>query len=223
MKQDYQNSPIFITGVERSGSSIVAKIINNCGVFAGVVSDMHENIGIKTLLDWYYKEQLHIPEKGQKPLPNTRRLPSVSDLGVSIYTILGDQGYTGLRPWLFKGSRLSQTWPIWNEAYPNAKWIIVRRRTGDIIQSCLKTGFMDAYKDQVGWLGWIHDHEKLFVEMIEKGLNCKIIWPERMATGDFTQMQETIEWLNLSWNSDIKKLILPLFKNSTQNQKIGGQ
>lgn len=219
MKQDNQNTPILITGIERSGSSIVAKIISMCGAYSGKTNEMQENLSIKRLMDWYYIEKLGIPANGQNPLPNTRRLPSVSDLGVSISNLLGEQGYNRSKSWLYKSSRLAQTWPIWNQAYPNAKWIIVRRRTGDIIQSCLKTGFMNAYSDQVGWLGWVHDHEKYFVEMIEKGLNCKIVWPERMASGDFEQMQEAIEWLNLSWDSEIEKLILPLFKNSPQNQK----
>ena len=221
MIQNHQHNPVFITGIERSGSSIVTKIIRSCGAFTGVVNEMQENVSIKVVVDHYYREQLHISEKGQKPLPNIRLLPPISDLSGTLSTILGDQGYTGLQTWLYKSSRLAQTWPIWDKAYPNAKWVIVRRRTGDIIQSCMKTGFMNAYSTQSGWLSWIHEHENRFVEMIEKGVNCKIIWPERMATGDFTQMQETIEWLNLSWNTDIKNLILPLFKNSPQNQ-IGG-
>ncbi|MFA5935010.1 MAG: sulfotransferase [Candidatus Paceibacterota bacterium] len=219
MNQKTAYSPILITGIERSGSSIVAKIINKCGAYSGVVNEMHENVSIKAVVDWYYRERLLISEKGQKPLPNTRRLPSVPDWRVSISTLLLDQGYTGQQTWLYKSSRIAQIWPIWNQAYPNAKWIIVRRRTGDIIQSCLKTGFMKAYSDQVGWLGWIHEHEKLFVAMIEKGLNCKVIWPERMATGDFEQMQETIEWLGLEWNDKIPEMIQPLFKNSLQKER----
>jgi hypothetical protein len=219
MKQDYQDTPIFITGIERSGSSIVAKIISMCGAYSGKTNEMQENLNIKSLLDWYYTEKLGIPESGQFPLPKTRDLPSVSDLKVSILSLLDKEGYNRSKPWLLKGFRLAQTWPIWDKAFPNAKWIIVRRRTGDIIQSCMKTGHMKAYDNQVGWLGWVHDHEKYFVEILEKGLNCKIVWPERMATEDFTQMQETIEWLNLSWISEIEKLILPLFNNSPQKER----
>lgn len=219
MIQKTAYSPILITGIERSGASIIAKIISMCGVYSGVVNEMHENVSIKVMVDWYYRERLLISEKGQKPLPNTRRLPSVPDWRVSISRILSDQGYTGLVPWLYKSHRIAQIWPIWDKAYPNAKWIIVRRRTGDIIQSCLKTGFMQAYTDQVGWLGWIHDQEKLFVEMIEKGCNCKVVWPERMASGDFEQMQEVIEWLGLDWNPQIQKAIEPLFEKSPQNKK----
>ena len=215
MNTTTSHSPIFVTGIERSGSSIVAKIIAACGVFIGDVTPMQENTAIKILIDNYYKYQLHIPINGQNPLPNTRCLPEFLNLEVSIYTLLRDQGYNELQSCLLKGFRFAQTWPIWDKTYPNAKWIIVRRRTGDIIQSCLKTGFMNAYSDQIGWLGWIHEHEKLFVEMIEKGLNCKIVWPERMVNGDFQQMQETIEWLGLQWDDSIKEKIQPLLKNST--------
>lgn len=211
--------PILITGIERSGSSIVAKIIAMCGAYTGEVNDMQENIDIKKIVDWYYKEKLNIPINGQKPLPNISDLQPVSDWGLSIAHLLEDKGYDRKKPWLYKSSRITQIWPIWNQAYPNAKWIIVRRRTGDIIQSCMKTGFMKAYSDQVGWLGWIHAHEKLFVSMIEKGCNCKVIWPERMASGDFNQMQEVIEWLGLTWNPEIQKAIEPLFEKSAQHKK----
>lgn len=217
--KDYKNTPIFITGIERSGSSIVARILSSCGAFKGITNEMQENIKIKAYLDAYYRDFLKIPTKGQSPIPITRLLPAVSDLKEYTLTSLEKDGYNGSKPCMIKGSRLAQTWPIWNKAFPNAKWIIVRRRTGDIIQSCLKTGYMTAFSDQIGWLGWVHDHEKYFVEMIEKGLNCKVVWPERMAIGDFDQMQEIAEWINLPWNFEIEKLILPLFKNSPQNQK----
>ena len=105
-------------------------------------------------------------------------------------------------------------WKEWNKAFPNAKWIIVRRRTSDIVSSCTKTAFMRSFKDirnqqevgvngeWEGWLWWVSQHQKRFVEMIEAGLNCKVIWPERMINGDYEQMKETIEWLGLKWNPE---------------------
>ena len=59
---------------------------------------------------------------------------------------------------------------------------------------------MVAYKDAEGWLHWVHQYEAKFVEMIEAGLNCKVIWPERMINGDYKQLHEVVEWLGLTWN-----------------------
>ena len=57
------------------------------------------------------------------------------------------------------------------------------------IGSCKKTGYMKAFKDiakqtavgvnteEEGWLWWVHEYEKRFVEMITEGLDCKVIYP----------------------------------------------
>jgi hypothetical protein len=209
------NNPIFITGIERSGSTIVAKVVNHCGAFAGKTTEMLENIDIKHLLNLYYIS-LKIDVRGQFPLPNTKELNIPIYWKQKVEAILrNDTPFN----WMLKGSRLCQTWPIWHYTFPNAKWIIVRRRTPDIIESCLKTGYMTAYKDKEGWLGWVHQHEKLFMEMIEAGLNCKQVWPERMASGDYQQIKEIIEWLGLPWNEEIPKLIDPLLWNSKQRKE----
>jgi hypothetical protein len=207
-----QESPIFITGIERSGSSIVAKIIETCGAFAGMTTGMYENIEVKKLLDNYYT-LLGMDIKGQHPLPDTGKLIIPTNWKQKVEDIIQSEN-----TWMLKGSRLCQTWPVWNYAFPNAKWVIVRRRTPDIIESCLKTGYMTAYKDKEGWLSWVHEHEKLFVEMINVGLNCKQVWPERMATGDYVQIKEIIEWTGLNWDDSIIKIIEPLMWNSKQRK-----
>jgi hypothetical protein len=124
-------------------------------------------------------------------------------------------------PWMYKGAKMCLMWPIWHHAFPNAKWVIVRRKTSDIISSCLKTNFMHAFSKEhcrkavgvksefEGWLWWVHQHEKRFVEMITEGLNCKIVWPERMVRGDYEQLYETVEWLGLKWKTDVLEFVDP--------------
>ncbi len=46
------HNPILVTGVERSGSSIVAKILEICGAFTGSTSSMNENLQLKELQDF---------------------------------------------------------------------------------------------------------------------------------------------------------------------------
>jgi hypothetical protein len=69
-----------------------------------------------------------------------------------------------------------------------------------------RVGAKDARE---GWLWWVHRHEEYFVEMLQEGLNCKIIWPERMVNGDYQQMHELIDWLGLKWNNGIYNFIEP--------------
>jgi len=232
MSTNIKNTPIFITGAERSGSSIIARIVNHCGVFSGKITDMQENKKIKDLLDKYYVYNLHISPLGQYPLPNSLKIKVPEDWRITVLQSLQMELYNERIPWFYKSGRLAQTWPIWNHEFPLAKWIIVRRRTGDIIQSCMKTGWMIAFDNtytleklgvstiQEGWLWWVHQHEKMFIEMIEAGLNYREIWPERMATGDFEQVKEIIQWLDLEWKEDIPELVKPLFKNSSQKKGV---
>jgi hypothetical protein len=232
MTVDTLNSPILITGVQRSGASIIARIIAMSGVYSGRTSEMLENDFIKDLISNYY-ESIKVDKKGQFPLPNTKELliPANWKKEVSSRLQLEMIKKENEIQWMFKSSTNCQIWPIWNYAFPNAKWIIVRRRTGDIISSCMKTAYMIAFKDklnqkiigvnneQEGWKWWVRQHEKLFVEMIETGLNCKIVWPERMVNGDYTQIFEMLEWLGLKWDDSIIKTIDPLLWNSKQKER----
>lgn len=219
-----EQPPILITGCPRSGASIIGSVINSSGAFGGEMSKrgMFTNDRIREEIVFPYFDDIQMDKLGQYPLPDTDNLsipPNWEDL---VLQIMSDEGYqTG--QWMYKDSRLTLTWPIWNYAFPNAKWIIVRRRTGDIIQSCLKTAFMtgfgsvnnqkavNANTEQEGWLWWVHQYENRFVRMIEAGLNCKVIWPERMLYGNYQQIYEVLEWVGLSWNKEVVNRIYPLF------------
>lgn len=224
------SSPILITGVPRSGTSMIAAAINMCGAFGGEMSKrkMFTNDRILEEIVKPYFNSIKADTSGQYPLPVVKTIPI--DWKQKVEQIMIDEGYQKGQ-WMYKDSRLSLIWQIWNFAFPNGKWIIVRRRTGDVIQSCLKTAFMIAFtyannqraievnSEQDGWLWWVHQYEKRFVEMIEAGVNCKVVWPERMVHGDYQQMYETLEWLGLSWNKEIVNLIDPLLWSVRQKEK----
>ena len=220
--------PILITGCARSGTSMVAGAIHLCGAFGGVMSGpnqnnekgMFENVQIRNSLVKPHLREIGMDALGQFPLPDVKKLRIPLDWKSRVEEIMVKEGYKE-GPWFYKGAKMCLTWPIWNYAFPNAKWVIVRRRTGDIINSCLHTNFMRAFgkkqfqeavgakNEREGWAWWVHQHEKRFVEMIEAGLNVKIVWPERMVTNDFSQMMEVVDWLRLDWNNEILSFISP--------------
>ncbi len=220
------NQPIFITGAERSGSSLIARIFSMCGAFTGVINKMYENVELKQICHTYLEKykvnnELICPTKSLTIPINWKEKVDAILLGCECYK----DG-----PWMFKDSQLTRMWPVWHFAYPNAKWVIVRRKTPDIIHSCVKTSYMKMFKDvkncmkvnakteQEGWLWWIHEYEKRFVEMIEAGVNIKQVWPERMVTGDYQQIYETLEWLGLPWDYKIVETIDPLLTKSRRNE-----
>ena len=204
------HTPIFITGAERSGSTFIAKILDLCGTKFGDCNGMYENKSIVALNNkilFSYDDRF--PPMGELQIPI-----SWKDTILSVYE---EEIKTGV--WFVKHSTLARLWPLYHYAFPNAKWIIVRRRTGDIIKSCLKTGYMKEYGTEEGWLSWVHKYEESFIEMMQAGVNCKIIWPERMVTGDYTQIFEMVDWLGVKWNYRIPSVIDPLLIKSREELK----
>jgi hypothetical protein len=217
--------PIFITGASRSGSSMIAGILNLCGVFGGtgnIERGMFENSHIrKNIVDPYFNK-IGADINGQYPLPDIQQLNIPVDWREKVLKSIKKDGAANTQ-WFYKSPKLCLIWPVWAYAFPNAKWIIVRRRDEDIVHSCLNTMYMNVFdsvenqkavnaKDKSdAWYWWVRQHNRRFVEMIEAGLNCKQVHPERMVNGDYSQIYEMLDWLGLKWDSKIPEYIEPKF------------
>jgi hypothetical protein len=230
--------PILITGCARSGTSCIAGIIHLCGAFGGVFSGpnhnnkrgMFENSKARNELLKPYIESLGVDRLGQYPLPDISTLKIKEDFGQKLKAIMVEQGYKEGAPWMYKGPKMTLIWPTLHKSFPNAKWVIVRRNTENIINSCIKTSFMKAFhKREIlkavgvatvreGWLWWVNQHLKRFQEMEDAGLNIKYVWPEKiLEKKDYTEIKETIAWLGLEWNDkDVKNFVTPELWNTSQ-------
>jgi hypothetical protein len=228
-----EKSPILITGAARSGTSLISGSVHLCGAFGGVMrrpnqnnsKGMFENARIVESITKPYLRSIGMDPLGQYPLPKIEGLPIPSDWRKKVEAVMLEEGYKG-GPWFYKGAKMCLTWPIWHYAFPKSRWIIVRRRTGDIASSCCNTGFMRAFSnprvqrevgvnnERDGWIWWVNKHLERFREMQDNGLDIKIIWPERMVDGDFSQIMELIDWLRLKWNDDVYSFVSPKLWNS---------
>jgi hypothetical protein len=228
---NYKDIPIFITGAERSGRTIIAKILKLSGAFTGITNAMYENQQIKKLMTGYYKS-INADPNGQYPLPQKEDIYPFIALKESVSEILDIDNYTGKTPWMYKSSNLCQLWKLWNQDYPNAKWIIVRRKPSDIAYSCLKTTFMCGFssvkrQSEIGvagekeaWLWWVKQHELMFQEMVAAGLNIKVIWPEDLVDGNYESVKEILDWVGLPFDEEeIRKEIDPMLWKSRNNRK----
>lgn len=237
MELNKMPGPIIITGAARSGTSMVAGAIHICGAFGGNMSGptvnnrkgMFENARIRNTIVKPYLRQIGADHLGQYPLPDVNNLMIPMDWNKRIIQIMKEEGYKS-GPWMYKGAKMCLIWPILHFAFPNAKWIIVRRRTADIVNSCIRTNFMRAFRnkqnqkavgagnEEEGWIWWVNQHEQRFVEMVTEGLNCKIVWPERMINGDYSQIKDMIEWLGLEWKSELLNFVDPKLWHSRVHQ-----
>ena len=213
---------------------MVAGIINICGAFGGNMSGpnqnnakgMFENVRIRQSIVKSYYISLGVDRLGQYPLPDINNLQIPPGWKDRVEQVFIDEGYEE-GPWMYKGAKMCQHWPVWNYAFPEAKWVIVRRKTPDIINSCMRTGFMRAFNKfqnqravraksaYEGWYWWVQQHIDRFQEMVDERLQTVQVWPERMVDGDFGQIQDMIEWLELEWKEEeVRAFIEPkLWKN----------
>lgn len=215
MENSNTNNPILVTGANRSGSAIIARIFELAGAYAGKTNKMYETAEIDDLAKLYIRDN-----SIDAPFPRFDKVAMGWKEYIDLNLNLPEND-----KWMLKGSLLTQTWKNWHLAYPDAKWIIVRRRTADIVNSCMRTGYMTLFKseenrnmigardEREAWTWWINQYELEWGAMFTQGLNCKVIWPERMVTGDYRQIYEMLEWVGLRWTPAIPSTIHPLLKS----------
>ena len=208
------HEPILITGAARSGTSLIAGIINICGAWGGQMTGatrynkkgQFENSQIRQNIVKPYLRSMGYDPMGQNPLPDINNLRPF-DMRSKVLDVITQQGYRGGH-WMLKGAKYCLIWPIWKEAFPDAKWIIVRRETESIVDSCLRTSFMRAYRNRDGWREWVAEYEKRFKEMLD--MDVREVWPIKAIQGDFSEIKEMIEDIELTWNEKaVKDFISP--------------
>lgn len=217
---DYENRPILITGAARSGTSMIAASIHLCGAFKGNTGGgnrynekgMFENLALREQIIKPLLAAINVDRLGQYPLPATKDTVIPANLGQQIKRIMMAEGWDGKSQWMWKCAKMSLIWPAWLFAFPNSKWVIVRRKDEDIVRSCLKTGFMNKLSrehilqklglntPEEGWQWWVDRHKEKFTEIISAGVNVQTVWPEKMIYGDYSEIKDTVEWLGLKWN-----------------------
>lgn len=228
MAGQIERFPILVTGCARSGTSMIAGTINICGAFGGKTigatrwnaKGQFENARVRDQVTKPYLRELGVDPLGQWPLPDLDRLTIPVDWRHRVERVFLEDGYKG-GPWFYKGAKMCLFWPVWHYAFPSARWVIVRRKREDIVSSCMKTSFMRAFRDPKirkavgahteadGWGWWHNQHLKRFREMQDAGLNCHVIWPERMVRRDYQDLYGLIDWLGLRWDSRVLEFIDP--------------
>ncbi len=188
---------------------MTAGIIRLAGAFGGDTSGpnsynpkgMFENAVIRNNVVKPYLVSIKMDPFAQKPLPKPE---DVVDPRVpwrkQVLNVLLKQGYAEKEPWFYKGAKMCHMYRLWHEAFPRARWIIVRRPSEDIINSCLATPFMRAYKDKAGWQEWIDIHLSAFERMERDGLDTTEVWSSDLINGDYGPLERFIKRCGLDWN-----------------------
>jgi hypothetical protein len=78
----------------------------------------------------------------------------------------------------YKDAKLLLLWPIFNRAFPNARWVLVRRDPKAIVASCMRTPFMKGRPYKAGWIEWVQEHEFRMADLKASGANVVEVWPD---------------------------------------------
>jgi len=215
---------IFVTGAARSGTSMVARILNDCGAWVGTTgpksdenpNGFYENIGIrdgvvKTMLAMMGADPL-----GMSPLPS-RDIFSGLTLRPLIDRFLDSDGYSeipGGAPWIYKDAKLLLMWRDWAATYPHSIWVLVRREREELIDACCRTSFMNiaqyGVRDREFWAQLVDEYLERAEELKASGANVIEVDANALIKGDISSLKPVIENAGLDWDPEkIKKNIMP--------------
>ena len=208
---DHINSPVLILGVPRSGTSLVTGLLALNGLWVGrtMPGDMSnprgyfENVTLREQVNKGLLRQLGYDEFGVQKLPPATGLPRAAGLRKLVFSTINGEGYDGRQPWGFKDPKLTLTWPIWHQEFPNARWIIVRRPTNSVIQSCLRTPFMRRHSaDPKFWRRFVAEYDQRLDRMQSAGLWLRRIRASEIIDGQLDRIAALAKDLGLDWNQD---------------------
>lgn len=184
---------ILVTGCARSGTSLTTAVLRACGANLGAVNSLNENMAVREGLVKPYLSSIKADPLCQDPLPDLARIAPDPEWRAKVTKAIGQP-----EPWAYKCAKACLFWPLWVEHFPEAKWVIVRRDRDKIVDSCLRTVFMRAFKDRSGWERWVDVHLERF-EQLKAVADCIEVWPHEAVSGDTEAYRPMVEHCGLEW------------------------
>jgi hypothetical protein len=222
------NAPILITGCPRSGTSMVAGVFNICGVFKGMVDRMNENVPIREVHIKNYLRKIGFDANGIYPIAENYPMGYCPEYwGEEFHIEMQKQGNNGT--WFYKDNRITILWQLFNAAFPNAVWVIVRRNKNDILESCRKTGSMRTFNSvdvcnelqiktqEEGW-SWVEgQYVNRFTQIKKNARNVFEVWPEKFMDNNYSEIKNVLSFCNLEWKEEeVRNYIEPkIFRRTT--------
>jgi hypothetical protein len=206
---------ILLTGIPRSRTSLTAAIFEACGANFGPKDDQigphptnilgfFESQAARDQLQRPYFRKIGKDPLGRRPLPKAQDIIIEPDWRERFFRAV--PGATA-----HKECKIILYWEQWHDAFPDAKWVLIRRIRDEIMESVTKrTPFMRGKLTQAQYEKWIDHH----LDRIEQIKNCaNLSWVE-IETGDlmrgrFSDIRNAVEFSGLKWNINTRSLIRP--------------
>lgn len=176
-----------ITGAARSGTTLTAKVFEACGAdFGGHTTGLMEDKSFRKITNGCLRSHGYDP-LGQGPIPNHSldcpELKNLPNLEIA------------------KQAKAVFIWKDLHKHHPDAKWVIVRRDKEKIIDSCLRTKFMNRYNTREEWSNWADVYLGL-LEEIKEVVDWVEVWPALFKEDtEYEGMKQAVEYLGYEWNT----------------------
>lgn len=142
--------PVIVAGMHRSGTTLVSRVLQQCGLFMGSRQDSHDEAFFFLRLNEWFLAQAHCG------WDNVAQFSALDDFTRRQLIRVAKQHLTGMRrigflgtgrffryadiagldiPWGWKDPRNTITIDIWKELFPEARVIHVFRHPADVAQS----------------------------------------------------------------------------------------
>lgn len=186
---------VLITGAARSGTSMVAGALHACGLDLGKPlvgatqwnpNGFFEHRPIRQKVVKPLLRELGCDPRGQKKLPP--RGICVPPARVARLRKTVNVRLNG--GWGYKDAKLLLLWPIFRAAFPDARWVLVRRDPKEIVDSCIRTPFMRGRMYKAGWIEWVQEHELRMDDLKASGVPLCEIWPDPTEPESFREVVE---------------------------------
>jgi hypothetical protein len=211
--------PVLITGLPRSGTSLVAGLLNACGLWLGNTlpggqenpRGFFENVALREKLQKQILALGKFDPFGVVRLPPPDWRPVIGKFRDAIGMMLVEQGYEGKEPWGFKDAKLTLTWRIWNQHFPAARWILVRRPSDQVISSCLRTHFMRAHStDPAFWRHFVNAYLERLAELEGTVAWVRTVESVPIIAGNYDSLERVVRDLELEWRGEaVRAFVMP--------------
>jgi hypothetical protein len=211
------DAPVFVTGLPRSGTSMVAGLLGLSGLWLGHtvpggpenIRGFFENVILRERVQKEILRQGRFDPLGVRQLPPPAWHPLIKSLRAVVAAALAAQQYDGRQTWGFKDAKLTLTWRVWREHFPRARWVVVRRSSDEIVASCLRTSFMKQHSDDPAfWRQFVAD----YLERLE-ALQRAVGWGRTIEAGDvaagrFDALERLVGELGLAWHPEVLRAFI---------------
>jgi hypothetical protein len=219
------NAPIFVTGLPRSGTSLVAGLLATCGLWLGRtppgdaqnIRGYFENIVLREKVQKEILRRGRYDPLGVQTLPPRGWLPGIPDFRALVAAALVIQNYDGRQLWGFKEPKMCLMWRLWDQHFPGARWVFVRRPLEQVVGSCMRTSFLrHQSSDPKFWQRFAEAYLERLADLQSSVGSCRVIDSSDIVAGRLQSIEGLVTELRLVWRpEEVRAFIAPEYWHSS--------